>query len=329
LSDRGEPSASRALPVDLLKALGILAVVFIHAVRSPWDPGAVALEGWLGRLAHFAVPGFLAASGYLYAAPRSPEAGVTRRRLLRIALPYAVASLAAQVYWAASGAPHAPTEILQELLLGSSFGPYYYVFQIFTLVLLTPLIARLPRAWLIPITLLLIVAQLFVNSLGLPLFWALRIPLFSGGSFMLGWTIRRYEAPLQGWLGSRRSLVTTLLAGIAALCATGMGAGLPELADRACEWIYVNVFMLLIFARALGHSTRSTALCALSDSTWAIFLFHLFFVYALAAWRPLEPGVFDAFGFALLWSGGLLGAGSFAWLASRLLGRHARVWLGA
>jgi peptidoglycan/LPS O-acetylase OafA/YrhL len=315
--------------VDVLKALGILAVVFIHVARYPW-PGSVPLEGWLSRLCHFAVPGFLAASGYLYATLSPISAADTRRRLVRIVVPYLVVSLLAQLWWLAQGRALDPVQIAEELLFASSFGPYYYVFQIFSLVLLAPLVPMLPKRALLPLTLLLILAQLFVNSLDLPLFWGLRIPLFSGGSFLYGWTLRVHAPEIGAWLAPRRPLVAAGLAAVAAACSVGIWADIPEFADRTCEWIFVNAVIGLVFVAAPLRARPMPAwVRSLSDSTYAIYLVHLFFIYTLEKWRPLEPDVFDVVGFALYWVVALAGSLALVALARLALGRRSRLLLGA
>ena len=79
-----------------------------------------------------------------------------------------------------------PESIAMDLLMGSTFGPYYFVFLITVLVLATPVFARLPHALLIALLLLLVSSQIFgVTQAGLAevtdtkLFlskWALRDP---------------------------------------------------------------------------------------------------------------------------------------------------------
>ena len=56
------------------EGVGILLVVLIHSLRPNWDPGISGAELWLGSITRFAVPGFFAASGYLYATDQ-PIAG--------------------------------------------------------------------------------------------------------------------------------------------------------------------------------------------------------------------------------------------------------------
>ncbi|MFL2935227.1 MAG: acyltransferase family protein, partial [Myxococcota bacterium] len=81
----------RKLEVDLLKALGILAVVVIHSLRDFWNPDFTASELWIGQLMRFGVPAFLAVSGFLYAVPQATWSSVGPR-LRRILLPYLFAS---------------------------------------------------------------------------------------------------------------------------------------------------------------------------------------------------------------------------------------------
>ena len=58
---------TRSPTVDAIKVAGIVTIVLIHALRAPWDPGLSPLERWLGHVTRFGVPGFLLASGFLYA----------------------------------------------------------------------------------------------------------------------------------------------------------------------------------------------------------------------------------------------------------------------
>ena len=74
-------TARRYPEIDAIKAAGIVTIVLIHALRSPWDAGVSELERWLGHVTRFGVPGFLFASGFLYAG--APADSVTTGRRLR------------------------------------------------------------------------------------------------------------------------------------------------------------------------------------------------------------------------------------------------------
>ena len=199
-------TARRYPEIDAIKAAGIVTIVLIHALRSPWDAGVSELERWLGHVTRFGVPGFLFASGFLYAGAPA-DSVTTGRRLRRLLAPYLVASAVAQLWRARAGLPHEGGSLLADLLLASSLGPYYYVLVIALLVLLCPLIARLPLPVLHAATGALVASQWFVDaaSVGmLPLYWHLRSPLLWWGYFALGWGSHIV------WIDPDNDLVTVL-----------------------------------------------------------------------------------------------------------------------
>ena len=140
-------SGERFPGIDAIKVAGIVTIVLIHALPPPWDATATPLERWLHQLTRFGVPGFLFASGFLYA-PGPADLATTRRRLRRILVPYLIASLLAQLWHLAHGATlsEAGGVLGRTCCFGSSFGPYYYVFVIAVLVALTPVRSRACRA---------------------------------------------------------------------------------------------------------------------------------------------------------------------------------------
>jgi surface polysaccharide O-acyltransferase-like enzyme len=156
--------ARRFAEIDALKSIGIVTVVFIHSIRAPFDPMIPPLEIWLGHLTRFGVPAFLAASGFLYAGVTSDAKRATLQRLRRIGVPYLVLSAIAQLWWAIQGVPTETGSWVADLLLGGSMGPYYYVFIIAGLVVVTPLFARLPGIAMAALTLVLVAAQWYVDA---------------------------------------------------------------------------------------------------------------------------------------------------------------------
>ena len=63
----GKSETERFFEIDLIKGVGILAVVLIHCKRHSFDVNISPVEIWLGAITQFAVPGFFLASGFLYA----------------------------------------------------------------------------------------------------------------------------------------------------------------------------------------------------------------------------------------------------------------------
>jgi surface polysaccharide O-acyltransferase-like enzyme len=322
----------RLLEVDLIKGVGIVVVVLIHSLRSFFDPGATAFESWLNEQLRFAVPGFLVASGFLYASREPIPWAVTVRRLRRIALPYLVASLGAQLYQAQTGASLGTTgSLAQDLLFGASFGPYYYVFHALLLVLLAPLLVYVPaRAFALALVALLAV-QLWLD-VSRPLvswFFMLRNPLRWWPYFLVGWWLRLYGPALRAALAERRAgaLAAT---GLAVL---GLGA-LPALdvapaAARLATWLQIWASLGVLLALGAGRTTRPGALAYLSDASYAIYLFHLFALFAVRAHWPPAPDALDAAALGAAFAAGLGSALALVAAGRAALGPRARDWLGA
>ena len=316
--------------IDAIKAAGIVTIVLIHALPPPWDASATPLERWLHQVTRFGVPGFLLASGFLYAGTPG-GLDLARRRLRRILVPYAIASVLAQLWHAAHGEASPTGSPWKDLLFASSFGPYYYVFVIVWLVALTPAIARLPRAALPALTGALFVAQWGVDAAGAwpqDFYWHLRNPLMWWGYFFAGWALRLERARVETWLAPRGAgAVAALAAAVALLCWAGSEAsGLPRLVARSASWL--DVYAILAFLGAAARlATAPRWLRALSDATYAIYLFHLFFLYA--AQETLGANARGAASVLLPFAAGLAGSLALVAAGRRVLGAHARDWLGA
>jgi peptidoglycan/LPS O-acetylase OafA/YrhL len=319
--------------IDALKAAGIVTIVLIHALRSPWDPAVSGLERWLGQVTRFGVPGFLFASGFLYARAPSDRA-TTWRRLRRILLPYALASAVAQLWRWRDGLPYEGGTLLADLLLASSFGPYYYVFVIAVLVLATPLVARLPGPLLYAATGAFLASQWFVDAGGFGLvsfYWHIRNPLLWWGYFLLGWVARLHEPALRRWVAPRRGMLLATLGTLVALLAlvASFEDAAPRLLVRSASWLAVYAILAFVAAAASGTAALPRPLRALSDATYAIYLYHLFFV--LAAQKLFSAPSGEAAWQAILvpWLAGLAGSLALVTAARALLGARSRDWIGA
>lgn len=320
----------RYVEIDVLKAVAITTVVLIHGMRAPWDPGLSATEVWLGHLTRFAVPAFLTASGFLYATRDAVPGAVTRRRLRRVLVPYLLASLGAQLWWWLLERESPGGSLALDLLLGSSFGPYYYVFVAAVLIALTPILPRLPRRALPVLAIALLAAQWAVDAAvawPVPFYWHLRNPLLWWAYFAVGWLLRLHYEPVADWVRARRGLIATGLAtAVAGLTAASSVAG-PRLLVRSAAWLDVWAILALIFTLACSARRSPTALRWLSDATYAVYLLHLFFLYAVQLHLPPERG--DAASILLPWAAGLAGSLGVVAGLQHLLGRRSRDLIGA
>ena len=321
----------RRFDVDLAKAAGIVAVVLIHSMRAFFSPDASRIELWSVSAMTFAVPGFFAASGILHATAERVPSGLTRARLRRLLVPYLFASLAAQFFALAfDGTTLVASRVLHDLLFAASFAPFYYVLHAVLFVLAAPLLAQLqPRTFASLACAALAAQWLFWLAPWLPLFWLVRNPLHWFPFFLAGWWLRRNEAIVQPWLARRRARVALLAAIAAAVVLTIGGIITRHWLSGAISWLYVACVLTLIVAVAGQRETAQRSVRFLSDSTYTIYLFHLFFVYPVQRLLPPAPGVFDPLSIGAAWAAGLFGPLALAALGRALLGGRSRVLLGS
>jgi fucose 4-O-acetylase-like acetyltransferase len=296
--------------VDLAKAIGIVAVVLIHSLRSYFSPGISPGEAWLASILQFAVPGFFAASGVLASSAERIPASLTRARLRRLLVPYLIASVAAQAFGAEFwGESLGAARLLSDLLLASSFGPYYYVLHAVLFVLATPWLARLaPRTFTI-VCCAALLAQWIV--------WL--VPELR---------ILAFRDPLH-WLAERRAVVLGLAGLAAALVSAHTPLGSGPWLSGALQWVLVASVLVPIFATGLGRETRSRAIRFLSDASYTIYLSHLFFVLPVQGALPAGPRVFDPVVIGAVFTAGLLGSLLIVVAGRALLGARSRTWLGS
>lgn len=331
------PSAETQIPqrffeADLIKAAGIAAVVLIHSMRSFLDPGFTPTEEWLGQLTSFAVPGFLFVSGWLYASsPRGAGPAATQRRLRRILVPYLVASVLAQLYHGARGAGPETGSALWDLLFAASFGPYYYVFQIVLLVLLAPLLQGLSArtVGVLAAVAVLVQGPWIAYGFVFDVFWELRNPVRFWGYFLVGWWLRLHYPALRQGLVSRRPRVLSALVTTVAILAVGLALETPPPLHRLLGWLLIYALLGLVVAAGVGRGSPPSWLRRLSDASYAVYLFHLFFIYWLRPFFPFEAGELALLPILVPWAAGLLGPLLVVALARPVLGPRSRDWLGA
>jgi surface polysaccharide O-acyltransferase-like enzyme len=325
------PSA-RFVEIDSLKVAGILAVILIHSLRAFWDPRVSSAELWLGIVTRFAVPGFLFCSGFLYATTARITLPVVVKRLRRVLIPYLICSVGAQLWWVATGQAHPFAEVLDEILLGASFGPFYYVFLHFFLVLFAPLFALLPSSVLAALTTAMIVSQGWLESgawTPLPIFWHIRDPLLWWGYFLLGWMIRLHHEPIRRWIGEHRGVLVAAF-GLLILVCTGFASGDGQNEwVRVAGWLNIHASLGLVFVATCGRERTPGAVALLSDASYAIYLLHLFFVYGAERFVQPAVGEFDLVVIAIYWSAGLFGSLGVIGATRALLGARSRDVIGA
>ena len=331
-SPAGKSETRRFPEVDVLKAAGILGVVLIHSLRAHFHPQLSSQEAWLLELLRFAVPGFLSVSGFLYATREPVPFAQTLRRLRRILIPYLLASVAAEIFWHELGGEPQTGSVVKDLLVGAAFGPYYYVFLIVVLVILSPSLPLLPRRALPVLFALSFAAQgLLENGIGNPpdLLWAVRNPLRWAAYFLAGWWVRLHYAEVAAQVVRQRSRWALAFGVPAAGLAALLASELWPAARRSASWLEIWAIVCLLFVLCCGRAPASAPVRALSDATYAIYLFHLFFVVRVQYAFPAPPGSIALVPILLPWLAGMGGSLAIIGLGRVLLGRRSRDWIGA
>jgi len=302
----------RLSEIDALKSAAILTVVFIHSLRASWDPGFTYAERLLSETARFAVPAFLAVSGFLYYSDEPVGGAVLARRLRRILVPYLFVSLAAYGFVRAYPQWAATDSFWTGLLVGATFGPYYYVFLLTEFVLATYLLSRMPRAWTLPVFAISCVAALapflwFREGVRVTL-WTLRLPLLFSCWFMLGWTAAAYEKRTWELTEKRRGAIFAMwFAVVATWLLLDWTAALPPRLSRVSSLFLIAANIVGLFTLFRGRARRA-AIEGLSDRTYAIYLLHLFFVYGVLTWFGQDRHTAVVASTAAAWTAGVFGS---------------------
>ena len=322
---------SRRPEVDWIKAVALVTVVFIHSLPPFFAQSVTPVELWLGELARFAVPGFLFASGFLYASAGS-RSGVSTmgRRLKRLLVPYFLFSVLAQFH-----PVEAPTDFsfVQNLLAGAALGEYYYIFVIFWMILAVPLFERIPRAAFPGLVLVALLLQWGMETgflVTLTPFWSIRNPIRWVATFLMGWWVFENRASIQRAIAAHRAAWLGSLLAIWGAGAIGVWTVSPGLARATVVWVEIYASLAILFVASVGTGSAPRVVRWLSDVSYSVYLSHLFFVDpVLQAIPRTGAGAWIALRLGAAWSAGLAGGAAVALGARFVLGeRRARAWFG-
>lgn len=288
--------------VDLIKAAGILAVIWIHAFNNHGRESTLLVLR-LSTLSRFAVPAFFLASGFLQASGRRMSAGdFVTRRLRRLLVPYFVASTAAIAFRTAVLGESFDTATLSRMfLLGDAWGIYYFVPVLVVFSIVGEWLFRFPRlawlAWLVLTILGIMAYQLyfypgsFAAELRNPLRWA--------GWFSTGWVLAVERHRIDGLTPGVRSASGWALLMAAAACYAVIIVVYPPTWSRATAALeYLLVEGLVVGAALLAwQGPTSPVVRWLSEASYPIYLQHYFMIVVLqrlAGWQDRPLLVFSA-----------------------------------
>jgi peptidoglycan/LPS O-acetylase OafA/YrhL len=319
--------------LDVLKATAIVAVVLIHAIPPFWDRDATTVEQVIGHLTRFGVPAFLAVSGFLYYQPTPIRHGQMQRRLRRILVPYVCVSLLAFAYDTAYPGHAATGSLASGLLLGGTFGPYYYVVLLVQFVAVAWILSRVPPR---VAHLLLAVATGIAIWSELQLwiwtdpFWTARNGLVWAVWFLLGWVAASYAPAVMHLTGTYRTAILTvtgMVVMLAVWAVTAQHGGWIVARGLELVSVFASLAWLFTFGRNVGRLPASVAV--LSDWTYAIYLLHPFFIYLVADVLVPTTGITAAGTWPIQWLAGVGGAVAATAILRRLFGPRSRDLIGA
>ncbi len=328
---------TRIAAIDAVKAAAIVAVALTHSGIGPWEPGYGGWDFWLcGVLVNFQVPAFLFVSGFLYRRATPIPARATWRRLARVIVPYLVASLVAYAVGLARFRDLA--DLAFQVATGSTLGIYYFVFLLALFVPTIWVLSRLPpRAlwglcaalWAVAIATELYAYARIVDTTRPPtlagFFWLARSPFnFNYALFVTGWLAAAHRDDLAR-LATRHRIACLLACAGAVALFLGVAARWPWAIVGTLRMLYtfgvVGLIALLTPARPVPRLVGF-----LSAASLGLYLYHAMFQGPV---RPLVHGWPAPARIPAVAAGGLLGAGVLCRLGTALLGRRARLVLGA
>ena len=296
-----------AIPVDLIRVVAILGVLLLHAANDLTIQQINDLEVWrwcivdvyqsIGRMG---VPLFVMLTGALLLTPsKNEELGVFfKKRFARIGLPFLFWATAYFLWDVYVENQQVTTGFIVQGVLTGPYFQFWYLYMLMGLYLLTPLL-RLMVAhateklfryfmviWFVGVSLMPLITLVSSYELNANLF---AIPGYVGyfvlGAYLVNVRIRR------------RYLVALLALGIA-LTALGtfqmsrtVGGGtsyyFQEYLSPTMILASVSFFLLLnsfkgtVVEAGYRVSWRRRLLAVISESTLAIYLFHMMVIYAL------------------------------------------------
>lgn len=276
----------RAGWLDVLKAAGIVTVVWIHAFMRLAEPMPELVQR-LGFLARFAVPGFFLAAGYLQACgPRMGWRDFCSRRLMRLLVPYLVATALALAFRLVVGDHRGSMgRLLRDVVGGGGWGIYYFVPVLVSASAFGEWAFRRPRlAW--PLWGLFAVLGL-LNELQYisfhNLWWEFRSPLRWWGYFLAGWLVAIHRPRIDDLPNRVRVAagLAVLTAGAAAFAAYATLLP-PGWSRPAVAWQYLLMYAAVLGTMLVAWRVQPGAWIRwLSEASYPIYLYHFFPIFLI------------------------------------------------
>ena len=286
----------REYKLDFLRALAIISVLIIHAVLFYEPSEKIGIEmlvgGWLTMTVRPCIAIFLFLSGYLFKTDFK-DVSYLIKKYKRVILPYLFFSLITLIIRGKTQIidyiTSRPVDILIDILIGNTWGIYYFVFVIVFIYALAFFILKTPqfRVHLISITLLLFVLNLlqgaYYNSLinilniantEFARFYSERFLLSWPFFFFLGIIFKKYNGQLL--IDNHKSLVTYCWIYIFTIYSFLYFIGVDNI--DVFNSVIGTFYSLATIAFLLQFNIRNEFLNFLSKISYSIYLSHILFI---------------------------------------------------
>ena len=286
-----EKQRTRFSEIDLLKAIAIIAVVFIHCISDMPFGEVTAIQAFIGDWTRFAVPWFLFCAGFLFTKKRELSIlEVLGKSATRLLPPYWVCS----AFWilvAFTTARNVPSfgTIAKSLFYAETHGIYYFVFVIAYLYFLGSLLRYLQPKWIVGIwvaSLLLLVCNYITwPAMILPngsMKAAMRSPFVHCFPFLTGWLASVHYGVLRSKLRdlNRTKISLLCLADVALLTILTLG-NKHDMTRELLIQSHVYILLALTLRIGITHQLDSRTIRFLSESSYGIYLTHVLFLPAI------------------------------------------------
>ena len=324
--------------IDFLKFVCILTVVYIHSISTSFSPGNF-LGYLVGDFTRYAVPGLFFASGFLFDKKKYTTKEIFWKKIIRLIPPYLFCSIIFQII-DAPGLMVARddlnlSEFLNNIILGNTFGIYYFVFVLFYLFSLSLFLRKISKTlvlilWMFSFLFLIFfwfgwIAQ--VESM----FWLFRHPFiylffyFSGWIFSLHYRlvisfIEKYNSKI---LGLGVSLIISLIF-YTRIC----GKSFNEF-PVAPQFFIISSILIIVTLGVSNFTNRSSIVDFFSKNSYAIYLLHFPIVRYFQFLYPEASKHYSFFYSLVFWGFGLSVSVLLILAIKRITGKSSIHLIGA